>query len=195
MNPHPTIGATVVATSKVQVFNAEWGSYRVRGSGNKGVVIGGPAGSGAITLWEVAFNDNFTGWAYQGGLALASPTAPTLTFSPALRTLRPAPSTLTWSSTNATSCSGTGFSPSGASGSRLVSPNKSTTYSITCTGSGGSTTRTTPVIVNPAPDFTWNQSLPVTFDDPAIVPSEERRRAPCCSWTEAYMRRSAIERS
>ena len=26
------------------------------------------------------------------------------------------------------------------------------------------------VIVNPVPDFTWNQSLPVTFNDPAIVP-------------------------
>ena len=27
-----------------------------------------------------------------------------------------------------------------------------------------------PVIVNPAPEFTWHQSLPVTFNDPAIVP-------------------------
>jgi hypothetical protein len=46
----------------------------------------------------------------------------------------------------------------------------STNYSITCTGSGGSTAQSAPVIVNPAPSFTWNKSLPVTFNNPAIVP-------------------------
>ena len=140
-------------------------------SGNEGVVIGGSVSAGTATFWEVAFNDNLTGWAYQSGLALASPTAPTLSFSANPSGIAPgASSTLSWSSTNATSCSGTGFSPSGVSGSLAVSPTVTTTYSITCTGSGGSTTRTTPVIVNPTPDFTWNQSLPVTFNDPAIVP-------------------------
>jgi len=79
-------------------------------------------------------------------------------------------SALSWSSTNATNCSGVGFSPSGASGSLLVSPTVSTTYSITCTGSGGSTTRSFPVIVKPAPGFSWKQSLPVTFNSAAIVP-------------------------
>jgi hypothetical protein len=47
-------------------------------------------------------------------------------------------STLTWSSTNATSCTGMGFTASGTSGSVSVSPTSNTTYSITCTGSGGS---------------------------------------------------------
>ena len=61
-----------------------------------------------------------------------------------------ASSTLTWSSTNATSCSGTGFSPSGASGSSLVSPTVSTTYSITCTGGGGSTAQSAAVTVSRA---------------------------------------------
>ena len=139
-------------------------------SGNQGVVIGGPA-SNSSTWWQVAFDDDLTGWTYQGGLAPASPTAPTLTFSANPPSVAPgASSTLTWSSTNATSCSGVGFSPSGASGSLLVSPTVSTTYSITCTGSGGSTAQSAAVIVNPAPSFTWNQSLPVTFNNPAIVP-------------------------
>ena len=79
-------------------------------------------------------------------------------------------STLSWSSTNATSCKGVGFTPTGVSGSVSVSPTVSTTYKITCTGSGGSTTRTTRVVVNPFPDVSWKQSLPVTFNDPAIVP-------------------------
>src|SRR5271157_5667725 len=46
-------------------------------------------------------------------------------------------STLTWSSTNATSCTGNGFTASGTSGSTSVSPTVTTTYSVTCTGTGG----------------------------------------------------------
>ena len=46
----------------------------------------------------------------------------------------------------------------------------STTYSITCTGGGGSTAQSASVVVNPVPQFTWSQSLPVTFNAPGIVP-------------------------
>jgi hypothetical protein len=148
------------------------GAIGSEASGNQGLVIGGPATNG-FTWWEVAFNDNLTGWTYQGNLALAPPTAPTLSLSanpPSVAT--GASSTLSWSSTNATSCSGTGagFSPSGVSGQASVSPPYATTYSITCSGTGGSTTRTAAVIVNPAPSFTWSQSLPVPFNASAIVP-------------------------
>jgi hypothetical protein len=139
-------------------------------SGNQGVIIGGPV-TNSYTYWQVAFDDDLTGWAVQGALAPASPNAPELTFSANPASVAPgASSTLTWSSANATNCSGTGFSPSGASGSALVSPTASTTYSITCTGSGGSTAQAAAVTVKPAPSFTWTQSLPVTFNDPAIVP-------------------------
>ena len=174
VNPHPTIGATVAAAGTLYVFPTPTPGTPVIGSeasGNQGVVIGGPVSAGTVTFWEVAFNDNLTGWVYQSALALASPTAPTLSFSANPSGMaRGDSSMMSWSSTNATSCSGTGFSPSGVSGSASVSPTVTTTYNITCTGSGGSTTRTTPVIVNPASSFTWNQSLPVTFNDPAIVP-------------------------
>src|SRR5208283_1659143 len=138
---------------------------------------GGPTSANFLTWWQVAFNDDLAGWTFQSGptyatgLAAASPNAPTLTFSANPPSVAPgASSTLSWSSTNATSCRGVGFSPSGVSGSASVSPTVSTTYSITCTGSGGSTTRSEPVIVNPAPGFSWNQSLPVAFNNPAIVP-------------------------
>ena len=59
--------------------------------------------------------------------------------------------TLMWSSTNATTCSGTGFSASGTSGSLTVSPTATTTYGITCTGSGGSASQSVTVAVTPAP--------------------------------------------
>jgi len=48
-------------------------------------------------------------------------------------------STLTWSSSNATSCTGTNFSTGGAtSGTLSVTPTQTTTYTVTCTGPGGS---------------------------------------------------------
>jgi hypothetical protein len=56
-------------------------------------------------------------------------------------------STLSWSSTNASSCEGGGFSASGTSGSVVVSPTVTTSYSVTCTGDGGSATALTTVTV------------------------------------------------
>ena len=148
----------------------------VEALGNQGVVIGGPVSANRLTWWQVAFDDDLTGWAFQSGPTYQRPRGRIANGADALvqresSSVAPgASSTLTWSSTNATSCSGVGFSPSGASGSSSVSPTVSTTYSITCTGSGGSTTRSAPVIVNPAPNFSWKQSLPVTFNAPGIVP-------------------------
>jgi hypothetical protein len=170
--PTLALGMTVAATSTVYAHPTPTPGTDVIGSeapGSRGVIIGGPV-SKSYTFWKVTFNDNLTGWTGEGSLAAATPTAPTLMFSAIPAGIAPgASSTLSWSSTKATSCRGTGFYPSGASGSRVVSPTVSTMYSITCAGSGGSTTRTTPVIVNPPPDFSWTKSLPVTFRDPAIV--------------------------
>ena len=166
--PQLAIGMTIKATDTVYARSAASPNAAFVGDeapGSEGVVIGGPVSAGGTAFWRVAFYDDLTGWTGQGGLAAASPGAPTLSFHASPRGIAPgASSTLSWSSTNATSCSGTGFSPSGVSGSRLVSPTASTTYSITCTGSGGSTTRRTSVIVNPPPDFSWTKSLPVTFN-------------------------------
>ena len=61
-------------------------------------------------------------------------------------------STLTWSSTNASSCTGSGFSTGNAvSGSVGVSPGTTTGYSVTCTGAGGNATANATVNVTPAP--------------------------------------------
>lgn len=50
------------------------------------------------------------------------------------------PITLTWSSSYATTCTGTNFSTGGATaGTATVTPTQTTTYTLTCTGSGGTT--------------------------------------------------------
>jgi hypothetical protein len=168
-----TIGMTVAATETVYAHptpSTKISQIGAEAQGNQGTIIGGPV-SGKNIWWQVAFDDDLTGWVVQSGLAAVSPTAPTLWLSASpLSVASGASSTLSWSSTQATACSGTGFSPTGVSGSVSVSPAASTTYTITCTGSGGSTTQSAAVVVNPFPSISWSQSLPVTFDDPAIVP-------------------------
>jgi hypothetical protein len=61
-------------------------------------------------------------------------------------------STLSWSSTNATSCSA--VSPTGwttsttTSGTKLVNPSGTTAYTLSCTGAGGTTTASATVTIN-----------------------------------------------
>jgi hypothetical protein len=58
-------------------------------------------------------------------------------------------STLTWGSTNATSCTGTNFSTGNAvSGSVTVTPLTTTTYSLGCTGAVGSASASATVTVS-----------------------------------------------
>ena len=83
-------------------------------------------------------------------------------------------STLTWSSTNATQCTGTNFNTAATSGNIVVTPlTTTTTYTITCTGAGGNATANASVIVNnvsPAPTlnasglltWTWNTTNATT---------------------------------
>ncbi|TSD04947.1 MAG: conserved repeat domain protein [Parcubacteria group bacterium Greene0714_7] len=61
-------------------------------------------------------------------------------------------SSLSWSSSYATSCTGTNFSTGGAtSGSLIVSPADSTVYSVTCTDGTQSASSNASVTVNPPP--------------------------------------------
>jgi hypothetical protein len=68
------------------------------------------------------------------------------------------PVTLTWSSTDATSCTGTNFSTGGnTSGSTTLNPTVTTTYTLTCTGAIGPPavdTTTVTVTASPPPDTT-----------------------------------------
>ena len=62
-------------------------------------------------------------------------------------------STLSWSSTNTSSCSAGGAwtGSKSTSGSQVVTPTVTSTYSLTCTGSGGSASQSTTVTVTTTP--------------------------------------------
>ena len=85
-----------------------------------------------------------------------SPTpAPTVAFSANPTSIASGKvSTMTWSSTNATSCTAAGgwSGTKATSGTLVVSPTSTTTYTLTCTGSGGtSPAASTTVAVNAEP--------------------------------------------
>ncbi len=93
----------------------------------------------------------------------ATAPAPTATLSAFSRSIPNGQSaTLMWSSTNAKTCSGTGFSASGASGSLTVTPTATTTYGIACTGSGGPASQSVTVAVTPAPKLAVGMTLQTT---------------------------------
>ena len=83
--------------------------------------------------------------------------APTVTLSATPTSITSgSASTLTWSSTNATSCTASGgwTGAKAISGTQSVSPTVTTTYTLACTGTGGTATQSVTVTVTAAPDTT-----------------------------------------
>jgi hypothetical protein len=77
--------------------------------------------------------------------------APTVAFAASPTTITSGQSaTLTWSATGATSCTASGgwSGTRGLSGSELVSPGATASYALTCTGAGGTTTRSITIFVS-----------------------------------------------
>ena len=90
-----------------------------------------------IDTIDGAHDADYSAWATFSKTVVNPAPMVLLTASPSSVTANQS-STLTWSSSNATSCTGTNFSTGGAvSGWRTVSPTVTTTYSISCTGPGG----------------------------------------------------------
>lgn len=86
------------------------------------------------------------------GTELPTP-APAITIAANPATIaRGQSSTITWSSTNATSCTASGgwSGSKGASGTQTVTPTATTTYTLSCSGSGGNATASTVITVGPA---------------------------------------------
>ena len=81
----------------------------------------------------------------------ATPATPSVTFASNPSAINPgAPSNLQWNVTGATSVSiDQGIGVVGASGTKVVSPSTSTTYTMTATNSAGTVTRSAVVTVNP----------------------------------------------
>lgn len=82
---------------------------------------------------------------------------------------------LTWSSTNATSCTGTNFTTGNTTtGSVLVSPQADTKYILTCTGpSGSATTNATVLVVVPLPPDSNDFSVSCRAHPPHAAPGED----------------------
>ena len=72
--------------------------------------------------------------------------------------------TLVWSATNATGASITGVGTVAASGSQAVSPSRSTSYTLTATGPGGTAQASTRLTVNPPPPPPVQPPPPITME-------------------------------
>jgi hypothetical protein len=119
---------------------------------NNGVIMQDPSGETSNPSDPVNGDVFSTCWGYgsltpcTAGSFTTPPTAPTDSLSASPKTISSGQSsTLTWSSTNANSCTGAGFAVSATSGSAVVTPTVTTSYAITCTGAGGSATAMTTV--------------------------------------------------
>jgi len=164
--PTPTVTISVSPTSVVLGSSAtlSWSSTSATACTASGAWTGSEPTSGSLSVTPTAAGSSTytltcTG---DGGsasnaavLTVTAPPAPTvsITVSPGSVTLGQS-ATLTWSSTNATSCAASG-AWSGAeamSGSLSVTPTSTGTssYTLTCTGGGGSTPATTNLTVNAA---------------------------------------------
>ena len=129
--------------------------------GNHGHVLAAaqPGGPNTGWLYQVAFDDNLTGWVYESDVSAVDARAPKVTFS-ATDIVSPATSaTLSWTASAATCASAAGYpSFSTSTNPATVSPSQGT--GITCTLSGHSTTRYAAVNMNITPTYpTWSRSL------------------------------------
>ena len=170
--PAPTVTLTAspstVARGNASVLS--WSSTNATSCTASGAWSGGKAVSGSQSTGTVTANETYglscTGnggsAAQSATVSVTSPT-PTVTFAASPSTVSSGgSSTLTWSATNATSCSATG----GWSGTKAASGSQSTgaltankSYGLTCTGSGGSATQLATVsVTKAAPALTLSAS-------------------------------------
>ena len=140
-----------VPSNSLQTVTKSWataGTYQLRGLAQDA--------NGANSAWATGCSVTITN-PLPTALLTATPTT----------VVRGTPSTLQWSSTNATSCSinqGVGAVTPVGTGSRAVSPTANTTYTLTCTGPGGTATDTAVVTVtDPTPP-----TLSCTVSDTSI---------------------------
>jgi hypothetical protein len=131
------------------------------------------SGSVSMTVFHLlARNGSLTTDAYgltqnSAATPTSTPVAPTLTFTASPTSLvGSGSSNLTWSATNASSCtaSGSWSGTKNTSGSQTVSLSQTSTYTLMCTGAGGSVTRTASVSVStpPTPTSTPTSTPPTS---------------------------------
>ncbi len=131
-------------------------------------------------------------WLAQVFAASPATAAPTVTLSLSPTTIALGSSaTLSWSSTSATSCSFSGAYTGtvALSGNKSVRPTATgiDTYTLTCTGAGGSANKSVTLKVNPAPTVSLSISpLSITLGD-SITLTWSSTNATSCAFSGAYV--------
>lgn len=132
------------------------------GGATAGSLIVSPASS---VTYSITCTDGFQTVSSSATVTVSAPIiAPTATLSANPTSLVVgSSSTLTWSSTNATSCTGTNFGAASATaGSVTVTPSQTTSYLVSCTGAGGSASASQTVAVTALPSPTVSLSATPT---------------------------------
>jgi len=86
-------------------------------------------------------------------------------------------STLTWSSTNASSCTGSGFTASATSGKAVMYPTVTTSYSVSCTGNGASVTAMATVTVVSASTSTGGGTTSSTGGNGSMAAGKHKKKS------------------
>ena len=141
------------------VASGDWtGTKAVSGSNSTGALTAGKT----YTLACTGAGGTVT---RSASVSIAAPGAPTLSFAAAPTSVKSgSASQLTWSTTNATGCSASG----GWTGAKAKSGTQSTgaltsgaSYTMTCSGAGGSVSQTASVAIIPAPTLSFT-AVPAT---------------------------------
>jgi|GEM_PF-877672 len=142
-------------------FTYSWsGTAPLSGTGNPRTVAYSSSGTKTGSVTVTSGGQNVT-VPCSNSVVVSDPPGTTLSSSPTIVTTGSA-STLTWSSTGATSCTGTGFNTGGAtSGSVSTGPLTSTqNYQVSCTGAGGTTNDfETVTVIAPTANITAQPTL------------------------------------
>jgi hypothetical protein len=173
--PTPVVTLTASATTipSGSTSTLKWSSKNVTSCARSGGWSGVEAASGSLAVSPTSTTTYALACTNSAGTAQSAtkitvnaaspPPAPTATLKAGAASIPSGGSTsLTWSSTNASSCTASGgwTGTEAASGTKSVSPSATTTYTIDCAGSGGKAQASATVAVNgsgtpPAAGTSW----------------------------------------
>ncbi len=166
-----SVGATVETTDTLKVRSTPSATGQLLATMqpmSRGTVVGGPQTASGYTWWQIAYQ-TVTGWSASNWLRLvtAAPSTPlppppppppplgptaALTFTASATSITSGQTAfLNWSTSNVTSCTASGgwTGSIAISGNQSVSPTQKTTYTLTCSGSGGSVSKQVTIKVTP----------------------------------------------
>jgi trimeric autotransporter adhesin len=173
--PAVTLSASPSTVKSGASTTLTWNSTNATSCTASGGWSGNESTSGSKTTTALTATTSYmltctgTGGPASQSVTVTVPTTPTVSLSAGPSSVvRGGSSTLTWVSTNATSCSAAGgwtgsLATSGSKATGAV--NATTTYTISCTGAGGTTTQGATVTVAPS---TGGGTATVTWEAPTI---------------------------